>query len=99
MHRLSQRSINTVTTNVPGPQFPLYCLGREMLEYRPFVPISHGVRIGTAILSYNGHLFFGVTGDYDTAADVDVLAQAISDGVVELHDLAVASGAETVPAT
>ncbi|HUI04697.1 MAG TPA: wax ester/triacylglycerol synthase family O-acyltransferase, partial [Acidimicrobiales bacterium] len=34
-HRLSQRSINTVATNVPGPQFPLYCLGREMVDYRP----------------------------------------------------------------
>ena len=51
---LRQRSVTTVTTNVPGPQFPLYCLGREMLEYLPFVPISHGVRVGTAILSYNG---------------------------------------------
>jgi len=99
MHRLSQRSINTVTTNVPGPQFPLYCLGREMLEYRPYVPISHGVRIGTAILSYNGHLFYGITGDYDTAADVGLLAQAISDGVIELHDLAVASRAESASVT
>ncbi len=67
MHLMPQRSINTVTTNVPGPQFPLYCLGREMLEYRPFVPISHGVRVGTAILSYNGRLCFGITGDYATA--------------------------------
>ena len=90
MHQLPQRSINTVTTNVPGPQFPLYCLGREMLEHRPYVPISHGLRIGTAILSYNGNLFYGVTGDYDTARDVDVLATAIADGVVELRDLAVA---------
>jgi diacylglycerol O-acyltransferase len=71
-----QRFINTVTTNVPGPQFPLYCLGREMLEYRPFVPISHGVRVGTAILSYNGRLCFGVTGDYTSATDVGVVPEA-----------------------
>jgi diacylglycerol O-acyltransferase len=102
MHRLPQRSVNTVTTNVPGPQFPLYCLGREMMEHRPFVPISHGVRVGTAILSYNGNLFFGVTGDFDTAPDVDVLATAIADGITELHDLAVAQLAaehRTAPAT
>jgi diacylglycerol O-acyltransferase len=89
MHVLPQRSINTVTTNVPGPQFPLYCLGREMTAYYPFVPISHGVRIGTAILSYNGQLAFGVTGDFDTASDVDVLADAIRASVLELLEAAV----------
>lgn len=84
MRRIPQRTIGTVTTNVPGPQFPLYCLGREMLEYRPFVPIAHGVRVGVAILSYNGRLFFGVTGDGTTAPDVDVLAQGIVAEVDEL---------------
>ncbi len=88
LHRLPQRSINTVTTNVPGPQFPLYCLGREMLEYRPFVPISHGVRVSTAILSYNDRLFFGITGDYSTAPDVQVLASAASEGIEQLRECA-----------
>lgn len=88
MHRFGQRSLNTVTTNVPGPQFPLFCLGREMLEYRPFVPISHGVRVGTAILSYNGKLFFGFTGDFDTMPDVGVLAIAVSADIDELRDRA-----------
>ena len=88
LHRLPQRSINTVTTNVPGPQFPLYCLGREMLEDRPFVPISHGVRVSTAILSYNGRLFFGITGDYATAPDVHVLAAAASAGIEQLCERA-----------
>jgi len=83
-HLFSQRSITTVTTNVPGPQFPVYCLGREMQEYLPFVPVSYGVRVGTAILSYNGNLAFGITGDWDTAADVDVLAAGIIAGIDEL---------------
>ena len=85
MRRIPQRTIGTVTTNVPGPQLPLYCLGREMLEYRPFVPIAQGVRVGVAILSYNGRLFFGVTGDGTTAPDVDVLAQGIVAEVDELR--------------
>jgi len=63
LHRVGQRAVNTITTNVPGPQFPLYCLGRRMLEYRPFVPIVHGIRVSTAILSYHGMLYFGITGD------------------------------------
>ena len=88
MHRLPQRSVNTVTTNVPGPQFPLYCLGREMLEYYPYVPLSHGVRVGTAILSYNGRVAFGITGDFDTAPDVGTLARGIRSGIKELKKLA-----------
>ncbi len=91
MHRLPQRSVNTVTTNVPGPQLPLHCLGREMLEYLPFVPIGFGVRVGTAILSYNGRLAFGVTGDLDTAPDVAVLADGIVASVDALRSRALAS--------
>lgn len=86
--RTSQRAINTVTTNVPGPQFRLYCLGSEMLEYRPFVPIMHGIRLATAILSYNGKLFFGVTGAYENAEDVDRLATGAATEIAVLHRVA-----------
>lgn len=85
-----QRSINTVTTNVPGPQFPLYCLGREMLEYLPYVPIFHGIRVSTGILSYNGRLFLGVTGDFESTPDVQVLADGTARAIDEL--LAAARG-------
>jgi WS/DGAT/MGAT family acyltransferase len=88
MGRFGQHSLNTVTTNVPGPQHPLYCLDREMIDYRPFVPISHGLRVGTAILSYNGNVSFGVTGDYETMPDVGVLATAAASGIGELRDRA-----------
>ena len=89
-----QRRVNTVTTNVPGPQYPLYALGRRMLEYLPFVPLSQGVRIGVAILSYDGHVAFGVTGDYDTVPDVDAMADHIEEGVAELVALATAAEQE-----
>ena len=85
---VTQRSVTTVTTNVPGPQFPLHCLGREMLEYLPYVPIAPGMRVGTAILSYNGHLAFGVTGDQDHHTQVDVLARGIVHGIAELRTAA-----------
>jgi len=75
--RMPQRSIVTVTTNVPGPRTPLYLLGRKMLRLLPFVPIADRVRTGVAILSYCDELSFGITGDYDTSADVDVLLTAI----------------------
>jgi diacylglycerol O-acyltransferase / wax synthase len=88
LRRSPQRTINTVTTNVPGPQFPLYALGREMVEYLPYVPLSEGVRIGIAILSYNGRLTFGITGDYDSAPDVHFMAEQIEAEVRALHERA-----------
>ncbi len=86
--RLPQRSLNTVTTNVPGPQKPLYLAGRRMLEAMPYVPLAGHVRVGVAIFSYNGSLNFGVTGDYDTAPDIRVLCEGIEDGMAELVQLA-----------
>ncbi len=81
----SQRNINTVTTNVPGPQIPLYVMGRMMLEAYPFVPLGGQMRVTVAIFSYNGHVNFGVTGDYDSAPDIDVVCRGIEKGLAELQ--------------
>jgi WS/DGAT/MGAT family acyltransferase len=86
--RVPQSSINTVTTNVPGPQYPLYAAGRRMLEAFPYVPLGGHVRVGVAIFSYDGALTFGVTGDYDTAPDIDVLCDGIEQALAELVDVA-----------
>jgi len=82
--RTPQRSVNTVTTNVPGPQRPMFLEGCRMLEYFPFVPLAGSVRIGVAIVSYDGGLNFGVTGDYEAAPDVGVLCEGIEAGIAEL---------------
>jgi WS/DGAT/MGAT family acyltransferase len=82
--RMPQRSVNTVTTNVPGPQRPLYAAGRRLLEILPYVPIAGHVRIGVAIFSYDGALTFGVTGDYDKAPDIDLLCRGIEQSMGEL---------------
>jgi diacylglycerol O-acyltransferase len=82
--RFPQRSIITVTTNVPGPQQPFYALGRRLLEIIPYVPIASRLRTGVAIFSYDGQVTFGVTGDYDGAADVWTLARGIEAGMAEL---------------
>ena len=80
----SQRNLNTVTTNVPGPQLPLYVLGRRMLQAFPFVPLGAQMRVTVAIFSYDGQVNYGVTGDYDAAPDVDVLCRGIEQGLVDL---------------
>jgi len=85
---IPQRSINTATTNVPGPQHPLYFAGRRMLESAPIVPLSASVRIAIGIFSYNGLLIFGITGDYDSVPDIDVLRRGIEAGVAELVEAA-----------
>lgn len=79
-----QREIVTVTTSVPGPQFPLYAIGRPLVEIIPYVPIATTLRTGVCIFTYNGRVTFGITGDYDTTPDLDVLAHGIEDGVAEL---------------
>jgi diacylglycerol O-acyltransferase / wax synthase len=89
--RMAQRNINTVTTNVPGPQFPLYVVGRRMIKAFPYVPLAGQIRIGIAIFSYDGQVNFGITGDYDTSDDLDVLARGIEDGMKRLGKIASAT--------
>ena len=85
--RVGQRNINTGTTNVPGPQFPLYAAGRRMLKCYPYVPLFGQVRVAIAIFSYDGQVNFGLTGDYDTVADLDVLRRGIEEGMGRLVEL------------
>ena len=85
--RVPQHNVNTVTTNVPGPQHSLYAAGRRMLEAFPYVPLGGHVRLGVAIFSYNGAVTFGVTGDYDTTSDIDVLCEGIEEALAELLQL------------
>ncbi len=77
LRRLPQRSVNTVTTNVPGPRQELFCLGRAMREYLPYVPIASGVRVGVAMLSYHGQVAFGITGDWDSIDDLTPMTDGI----------------------
>jgi diacylglycerol O-acyltransferase / wax synthase len=71
-------------TNVPGPQFPLYILGREMERIVPiaFLPEHHALAI--AIMSYNGEVDFGLLGDYDAMPDLDALGGYLEDSLAEL---------------
>jgi WS/DGAT/MGAT family acyltransferase len=82
-----QRMVNVIVTNVPGPQFPLYLKGGQMLEAFPCVPIAGTASLGIAILSYNGQLLFGLNGDWDVVPDLAALASGIEDSVRELDDV------------
>jgi WS/DGAT/MGAT family acyltransferase len=84
----STRLFNLIVTNVPGPQFPLYVLGREMQSVFPiaFLPSEHAAAV--AIISYNGWLNFGLLGDFDAMPDLDALADAFEASMDELVGLA-----------
>jgi WS/DGAT/MGAT family acyltransferase len=84
----STRLFNLIVTNVPGPQFPLYVRGREMLDFFPvaFLPKNHALAI--AIMSYNGRMNFGLLGDYDALPDIGVIAEGIEESLAELLGLA-----------
>jgi WS/DGAT/MGAT family acyltransferase len=70
----AQRFFNLVVTNVPGPQFPLYVLGRKMESIFPMVPLARRQGLCVGIMSYNGQVNFGLIGDYDAMADLDSFA-------------------------
>jgi len=84
----STRLFNLIVTNVPGPQFPLYVLGREIVEAYPiaFLPENHALAI--AIMSYNGQMNFGLLADFDAVADLDLIGESIAAELATLVALA-----------
>jgi WS/DGAT/MGAT family acyltransferase len=86
--RSARLNIDTATTNVPGPQQPVYALGRRLEASYPYVPVAGSIRIVVAIFSYDGTLYFGVTGDRDHAGDIDTLTAGIETGLADLLDRA-----------
>ena len=77
---------NLVVTNVPGPQRPLYLLGRELIDLIPMVPLARGQALGIAVMSYDGRVCFGLSGDWDVMPDLDDLAEDIRAAIAELED-------------
>ncbi len=78
-----QRFFNLVVTNVPGPQFPLYLLGHRLQVLYPVVPLARRQALGIAVMSYDGHLGFGLLADYDALPGLE--------GIVRDLRLAIAS--------
>ncbi|MEK6251183.1 MAG: wax ester/triacylglycerol synthase family O-acyltransferase [Actinomycetota bacterium] len=80
----AQRFFNLVVTNIPGPQFPLYVLGREMQALYPMVPLAQKQAVCVGIMSYNGQIHFGLIGDYDAMAHLDSLALDLEAAIDDL---------------
>ncbi len=89
----STRLFNLIVTNVPGPQIPLYVLGRELEEVFPvaFLPQNHTLAV--AIMSYNGRIGFGLLADYDSMEDAEAIGRGITNSIAELEQAAGAAAA------
>lgn len=85
---LSRRVFNVVVSNVPGPQFPLYTASAQLLEVFPVVPLAKGQAVTIGATSYNGSIYYGLTGDRDAMPDLDLLATSIEQSLAELVETA-----------
>jgi diacylglycerol O-acyltransferase / wax synthase len=83
-----QRFFNLVVTNIPGPQFPLYLMGRELEAVFPMVPLAKRQAVCFGIVSYNGQVNFGLIGDYDAMPDLEDLARDLDWAISELSEAA-----------
>jgi WS/DGAT/MGAT family acyltransferase len=79
-----QRFFNLVVTNVPGPQIPLYVLGRKLLDLFPMAPLARRQALCIAVMSYNGKMCFGLLGDFDAMPDMRIVADGINESLEEL---------------
>ena len=83
--------VNTIVTNVPGPQAPLYAAGARMLASYPVPPLTEGHPLAISVTSYDGGVFYGITADRDAVPDADTLGQCVLESLEELRDSASAS--------
>ncbi len=90
----SDRFYNLLVTNVPGPQLPLYVLGRRLDAMFPVAFLAGDRALAVAIMSYDGGMNFGLIGDYDALPDLDVIAEGIEGSLAELT---AAAGKATKP--
>lgn len=77
---------NLVCTNVPGPQFPLHLLGHKLLNWYPYVPVGGEMAVNCAILSYDGKVYFGFSGDVHAAPDLKRMEKLLEQGFDELRE-------------
>ena len=84
----SPRMYNLLVTNVPGPQFPLYLLGRELEKLVPVAFLAAEQTLAVAIMSYNGGADIGLIGDYDAMPDLEDLGTMFEEAIAELREAA-----------
>ena len=88
----SSRLYNLLVTNVPGPQVPIYMLGRQLEELVPLAFLAPEHRLAIAIMSYDGQVVYGLLADADAVPDLELLATYLREALAELVDAAAGAG-------
>src|SRR3546814_5248372 len=83
-----RKGFHLTITNVPGPQFPLYAAGAQMVATYPVQPLLPGQALAIGVTSYDGAVYYGISADRDALPDVAVLAQCVTESLDELLDTA-----------
>jgi diacylglycerol O-acyltransferase / wax synthase len=93
----SSRFFNLLVTNIPGPQFPLYLLGRELRAVFPLAFLAGDRALAVAVMSYNGGVHFGLIADLDEMPDLDAVAEGIHKSLDEYLELSAGPDSPTRP--
>jgi WS/DGAT/MGAT family acyltransferase len=94
----STRLFNLLVTNMPGPQIPLYVLGRKIREVYPIGFLARNHALAVAIMSYDGQMNFGLLADSQALPELDQLAGWVSEAIEELLALARGGGERSATA-
>ena len=89
---ITRRTFALMITNVPGPQVPLYAAGARMTEMFPVMPLTPGHALCIGLTSYDGGVYYGLSGDRDAMPDIELLADFIEESLAELSGAAVDAG-------
>jgi len=77
---------NVVVSNIPGPQFPLYCGGARLVANYPVSAIADGLGLNITVMSYDGQVDIGIVADRDQVPDVWTLLHGLDLSLTELED-------------
>ena len=95
LERVARRpALHMVCTNVPGPQIPLYCQGKLVLDHYPLLPVTPGMGLNMGVFSYNQKITFGFIADTNAAPDVALFNRFVDESFQELRE---AAGVPEIP--
>lgn len=76
--------VNLVVSNVPGPPFPLYLAGAELVRAYPLGQLLEGIGLNITVMSYRDAIDVGFLAAGDLVPDLDRLASAVPEALDEL---------------